>query len=329
MPTKAFEHVHVATVGKFEDGEKFQGWKAKELGTVHIVHVDWLYDSLQTKPSPRPRKAVSYLWDNILELELRPRKRSRRLSPPQSASKAKGRIKDPFAQTTPAKRRKTVALPKENVYVDESVNEHWDATMLRPQPDGKREKFRLAIFKSTQKPETYAAYAKYSRIGKSEVSVLAPPKSSLALAKTKLKEFFLLQTGIEWENRTKSTLPLPKKDDEGNTLPFHEGWYMYQAGSTMSAFLKQPNLSQPAAASQGDVPPVGESEDLKSPVDEHLSTADRRAPRARFGSIEEDSGFDADVEVDSLEVNLAQSFRESSPCTPGEEFGNKELQLED
>ncbi|KAJ5291679.1 hypothetical protein N7478_000930 [Penicillium angulare] len=352
MPTKAFEHIHVAVVGKFEDGEKFQGWirhnggdyykkvdsrvthliasedafrknveavqTAKELGTIHIVNYDWLYDSLQTKPSPRPKKAVAYLWENILEPELRPLKRPRRSSPPQPAPKPKSRIKDPFAKTTPAKRRRTVALPKGNVYVEESTNESWDATLHRPQQDGKREKFRVAIFKSMQKPETYSVYAKYSRVGKSEVTVLAPPKSSLTVAKTKFKELFLLQTGKEWEDRTDSTLPPPKKDDEGNSLPFHEGWYDYQAESVLSVFLKQPGLSERPVASEGDVPRVDKSEDTKSPVNEHVSSADGKAPLEMPASIGEDSGFDADV--DSLEMNLAHSFRGSSPVVPLEDF---------
>ncbi|KAJ6109322.1 hypothetical protein N7486_001556 [Penicillium sp. IBT 16267x] len=282
MPT-TFSKVNVSIVGKFDDAVKMPEWIryhggtfsrkvdsntthliateesykknveavqiAKELGTVYIVKSDWLYDSLQQISSRRPRDAKPYLWERILEAAMNPRKKQKLAT---TKTQHKTPMKDPFVQEKVVKRKaarnakKTVALPKDKIYIDEDTNQAWDATLSRILASLRREKFRLAIFQSNETPPTYSAYVKYSRVGKSNISILAPPKSSFTLAKAGFESFFLLQTGIEWDNRMDSTLRPPKMNDEGDVLPPHEGWYTFEAGSIMTAYMKRP--SKPRAS---------------------------------------------------------------------------------
>lgn len=104
------------------------------------------------------------------------------------------------------------------------------------------------IFQSDETPPTYSAFVKYSRVGKSNISILAPPQSAFTLAKAGFESFFLLQTGVEWKKRMESTLRPPKTNDKGDVLPSHEGWYTFEAGSIMTAYMKPP--SKPRVSSE-------------------------------------------------------------------------------
>ncbi|KAJ5664240.1 hypothetical protein N7507_004971 [Penicillium longicatenatum] len=292
MPN-TFAKVVASTAGKFEDAGKIPEWirkhggtfsrkvdsqtthlivtaeaykknveavqTAKDLGTVHIVESDWLYDSLQQK-KPRPRDPKPYLWARILEAELKPRKKQKVAATPKSprqppmnknTTSLLAAVPDPFVQAKVTKKKpvraskKTDALSKDKIYIDESTNQAWDATLTRTLQSLKREKFRLAIFQSNETPPTFSAYVKYSRIGTSNISILAPPKSCFTLAKAGFESFFLLQTGVEWRERMNLTLRFPKKDNKGDVLPSHEGWYTFEAESIMTAYMKGP--SKPCA----------------------------------------------------------------------------------
>jgi hypothetical protein len=95
----------------------------------------------------------------------------------------------------------------------------------------------------------YSAYAKYSQVGKSYVDILAPPKKEKSRAIKAFKEFFLTQTGKEWDNRADGQLPAPKVDKEGNPVP--EGWYVYE--DTSSMFSNWMKAYQPPSAPEEDL----------------------------------------------------------------------------
>ncbi|KAJ6013534.1 hypothetical protein N7540_008125 [Penicillium herquei] len=369
MPN-SFNGVHIAVAGKFEDGDKFPGWVryhggeltkkvdssvthliasedayrknaeavqlAKELGTVSIVHSDWLYESLQSK-THRPKPVVSYLWENLLQLEMRPRKRQREaqpsVSPPKTTNPTKRKkmlsmlqpcslcdfsIHCSVANTFPYQRTRlsrreplrvkslpcpvspfspsrvqylSVKVNKTNSriaatdkpYVDEESNVTWDVSLHRTRENGKSEKLRLAIFQSPKEPHTYATFVKYTRIGKSEISRIAPAKCTLETAQKAFKDFFALQAGVQWDEKMERTIISPKKDSEGNVLPPHEGWYHMQSGSILAAYMNDP-------MSSSSIP------DDASLVEQPIFSAAQFHPRDSM-PFEEESGFDGDIDT--------------------------------
>ncbi|KAJ5915706.1 BRCT domain protein [Penicillium verhagenii] len=132
-----------------------------------------------------------------------------------------------------------------------------------------------------------------------EISILAPPPSTLDFAQMAFKNFFLLQTGVEWENRFNqkawdnrskrgSPSQSPTKKDQGKQIPAHQGWYTLQTGSVMSAYLKQSSLPQPASeVAHAEVEPAD-----KTRLDEG-TTGQKGDPPVEDG---EDSGDDGDNE---------------------------------
>ncbi|KAJ5553998.1 hypothetical protein N7513_003957 [Penicillium frequentans] len=343
MPN-TFSKVNVCTVGKFDDATKIPEWIrhhggtfsrrvdshtthlvateesyknnveavqiAKELGTVLIVKSDWLYDSLQQK-SHRPKDAKPYLWKRVLEAEPKPRKKQKLATTSKSKRKTPP-IKDPFVRAKVVKRKparitkKAVALPNDKICVDEDTNQAWDATLSRVLPSLKREKFRLAIFQSNETPPTYSAFVKYSRVGMSNVSILAPPQSAFTLAKAGFESFFLLQTGVEWEKRMDSTLRPPKLNDKGDVLPSHEGWYTFEAGSIMTAYMKRPSKPRVSATTHnGDAM----RSDVFTLVDKQDCT-----------TAGHDSGNDGDVESLQSDSNLS-----ALDHVPGEQIDDRDV----
>ncbi|KAJ5729105.1 uncharacterized protein N7483_003613 [Penicillium malachiteum] len=328
MPN-TFKGVVVAVAGKFEDGDKFPGWLryhggelikkvdssvthliasedayrknieavqlAKELGTVSIIHSDWLYESLQEK-NRRPRPVVSYLWENLLQLEIRPRKRQRQAQSPVTPSKTtktpktpktpkrNKMLKDPFVKKRPTKGQKP-ALPTTNKpYVDEESKETWDVSLHRTRENGKSEKLRLAIFQSSKEPYTYATFVKYTRVGKSNISRIAPAKCTLAVAQKAFKDFFALQAGLQWDKKMECAMVSPKKDSEGNALPPHEGWYHMQSGrSILSAYMNEP-------MSSSSIP------DDASTVEQPTFSGAQFDPGDSM-PFEDESGFDGDIDT--------------------------------
>ncbi|KAJ5727908.1 hypothetical protein N7493_005728 [Penicillium malachiteum] len=269
--------------------------QAKELETVSIVHSDWLYESLQSA-NHRPKPVVSYLWENLLELEMRPRKRQRQPqsspSPSKTANphKRKKFLKDPFVKTksTKSTKGKKPALPgKETLYVDEESKKTWDVSLHRTRENGKSKRIHTdqyqKIFQSAQEPCTYATFLKYTRIGKSEVSRITPPKCTLETAQKEFKDCFTEHAGVEWEDKMNyETIP-PKVDLEGNVLPPHEGWYNMQSGSILSAYMNEPMSSSSIA---DESPMVGEP----SFSGANFDPGDTRP-------FEDESGFDGDIDT--------------------------------
>lgn len=124
------------------------------------------------------------------------------------------------------------------------------------------------IFKSVAEPHTYSAYAKYSRVGTSNVNLLVGPKCKLEAAVNTFKEFFKEQTGKDWDERASGQMPPPKTDDDGNSLPVHEGWFYLEEKTTLlGAFLREPQRTyheRPAVQNETEVPKEQGAEDVKA-----------------------------------------------------------------
>ncbi|KGO72652.1 hypothetical protein PITC_056380 [Penicillium italicum] len=271
---KPFQRVHASIVGKFEDGvgEKIPQWiranggqfsrdvnarvthliatkeafknhaapveSAKRFGTVKIVVYDWLEDSLLSN-NRRPKPEGPYLLKNLMKPEKKEVQKKKVISKPAKVVKEtpKRRIADPFLSSKGKKK------PVRQVYQDRKTNVVYSTTLFRPSkpPVTSREKYQLTLFESNAKPHTYSTYAKYSRVGTSNVELLAGPRCKLELAVEKFKQFFKEQTGKEWDERASGKMPAPKRDPDGNSLPVHEGWFYLEEKTTiLGAFLREP-----------------------------------------------------------------------------------------
>lgn len=116
----------------------------------------------------------------------------------------------------------------------------------------------LQIFETTTEPHTYAAFAKYSRVGKSQVEPLTPAKSDKNVAINAFKQFFKQETGKDWEERTDGKMAAPKTDEDGNLLPAHQGWYALEGtGNLFTDWMKAyqaPNESVDDGSAPNDLP---------------------------------------------------------------------------
>ncbi|EPS25207.1 hypothetical protein PDE_00139 [Penicillium oxalicum 114-2] len=235
--SKAVTHLITTEQAYLDDVPEVRA--AKNLEKIKIVSRDWLICSLHATPV-RPVSETPFLLQNITKSV---KKGS------EAKTSAKRAVKwDPFNQTkTPigSKRARSQNQANRAVFRDPSTGAAWDATLVR---QGKaprtREKIRLAIFESSTTPRSYSTWTKYSRVGISRVDELTSPKSDLATAIGRFKDFFNAHTGKTWEDRDDDSPPIPKKDDQGNVLPTHNGWYIYQSQENVfTRFLMQPGPS--------------------------------------------------------------------------------------
>ncbi|KAJ9488190.1 hypothetical protein VN97_g5109 [Penicillium thymicola] len=215
---------------------------AKKLSAVKIVSYDWLEDSLLSN-NRRPKPEGPYLLKNLMKPE---RKEAQKKNVIPKSSKVvketkgnipKRQIADPFL--APKGKKK----PVRQVYQDRMTNVVYSITLFRPSkpPVTSREKYQLTLFQSTSEPHTYSTYAKFSRVGTSNVELLAGPRCKLEVAVEKFKQFFKDQTGKEWDERANGKMPPPKRDVDGNSLPVHEGWFYIEEKTTiLGAFLREP-----------------------------------------------------------------------------------------
>ncbi|KAL3452270.1 hypothetical protein BJX65DRAFT_303108 [Aspergillus insuetus] len=143
--------------------------------------------------------------------------------------------RDPFdtKRRTPKAQSDKIA---ENYEIFEEEDITYDVKLVRPSKSkrGTREILRLKIYKSNEAPTTYATHISLSCLGPSKTDLLAPLGSSLETAMAAFKGFFKEQTGTQWEDREKGISPPSKKDEEGNTLPPHRGWFWWDSGSEES-----------------------------------------------------------------------------------------------
>ncbi|KAJ5158223.1 uncharacterized protein N7500_007874 [Penicillium coprophilum] len=280
---KPFQRIHASIAGKFEDGvgEKIPQWiranggqfsrdvnsrvthliatkeafknnavsvaTAKKINTVKIVSYDWLEDSLLSA-TRRPKPEGPYLLKNLMKPEKKEAQKKRAI--PQSskglkeikAKAPKRRIADPFIGP------KGKSKPVRQVYQDRKTNIIYSTTLFRPSkpPVTSREKYQLTVFESTADPRTYSTYAKFSRVGTSNVELLAGPRCKLELAVDKFKQFFQEQTGKGWDERANGKMPPPKSDQDGKILPVHEGWFYLEEKTTIiGAFLREHQRASP------------------------------------------------------------------------------------
>ncbi|KAJ5188284.1 hypothetical protein N7472_007298 [Penicillium cf. griseofulvum] len=295
---KPFQRIHASIVGKFEDGvgEKIPQWiranggqfsrdvnpqvthliatkeafknntvpvqTAKKNSTVKIVSYDWLEDSLLSA-TRRPKPEGPYLLKNLMKPEKK-EVMKKNVTPKSSgavkeikAKVPKHRIADPFLG--PKGKRK----PVRQVYQDKKTNVVYSITLFRPSkpPSSSRGKYQLTLFESVAEPHTYSTYTKFSRVGTSNVELLAGPKCKLELAVDKFKEFFKEQTGKEWDERANGTMPPPKTDQEGNGLPAHEGWFYLEEKTTILGTFLREFQNQSSQASTDNIIYHGTKED--------------------------------------------------------------------
>ncbi|OQE41089.1 hypothetical protein PENCOP_c005G03952 [Penicillium coprophilum] len=280
---KPFQRIHASIVGKFEDGvgEKIPQWiranggqfsrdvnprvthliatkeafknnavsvaTAKKISTVKIVSYDWLEDSLLSA-TRRPKPEGPYLLKNLMNPEKKEVQKKKAI--PQSSKRLKEikakapkrRIADPFIGP------KGKTKPVRQVYQDKKTNIIYSTTLFRPSkpPVTSREKYQLTIFESIAEPHTYSTYAKFSRVGTSNVEILAGSRCKLELAVDKFKQFFQEKTGKEWDERANGKMPPPKSDPDGKILPVHQGWlYLEEKTTIIGAFLRESQKTSP------------------------------------------------------------------------------------
>ncbi|KAB8265178.1 hypothetical protein BDV32DRAFT_144477 [Aspergillus pseudonomiae] len=263
---KTFAKVHLCSAGKLGDsGKKIPQWvqanggrysrkvtqdvthlvttkdaymnnipavkEARRHGTVKIVSYEWLEDSLLSR-NRTPKREKAYLIENILKEARRAAKEKARKTPKQQGGSIKKPIGIVNAKGGPSgvsRRKKSVLTTSErHVYTDMTTRQPYKATLVRQTITKRNEKFQLTIYESNGEPCTYETECRYSRVGKASSQILAPTGSSLDTALTAFERFFEEYTGKSWALREDGTRPQPKRDDEGNFLPHHEGWYTYE-----------------------------------------------------------------------------------------------------
>ncbi|KAE8380533.1 hypothetical protein BDV26DRAFT_290284 [Aspergillus bertholletiae] len=201
--------------------------EARRLGTVKIVSYEWLEDSLLSR-NRTPKLENAYLIENILKEERRAAKEKARSTPKQQGKSTKKPAGKPIGRANVKgslgadRERKTGSITLgHHVYTDMTTALIYKAMLVRQTITKRNEKFQLTI--------------------------LAPSGSSLDTARAAFERFFEDYTGTSWMLRENRTLPQPKRDDEGNLLPPHEGWYIYKA--TANIFL---DFIQKGSASRTD-----------------------------------------------------------------------------
>ncbi|KAE8147848.1 hypothetical protein BDV25DRAFT_142366 [Aspergillus avenaceus] len=212
--------------------------EAKRLGTVKIVTYDWLEDSLLSK-SKMPKRENAYLLENIGKEE-RKKVKGRTGKVAKSVRRPGKRCtvtgKGSSSAGSRGKKSTAVQVPVgHHIYTDLTTRLTYSA---------------MLIYETDNKPHTYSTECRYSRIGKQNTQQLAPTGSSLEAAMIAFNDFFEEQTATKWEQRHDGTLPPPKRDNEGNLLPPHEGWYIYEApkGMFASYFQECPTVVHGAAS---------------------------------------------------------------------------------
>ncbi|EEP78804.1 anthranilate synthase component II [Uncinocarpus reesii 1704] len=179
---------------------------AKRIKGIKIVSVDWLEESLLSK-TRRPKREKPYLWVTKMKAE-RKRELEKKLS-----LKGAGGTK-PFSE-----------FDDYHIYTD-GLGHRYTAMLVRHSPFSKfRERHTIKIYESNALPHTYAAFVKYTRVGKSASDFLAPRGSTLETAISAFHKFFKAKSGIDWRERGEKTPP--KKTVKGIELPPDEGWFEY------------------------------------------------------------------------------------------------------
>lgn len=79
----------------------------------------------------------------------------------------------------------------------------------------------------------------------SRVEELTLAKSDLASAIEAFRQFFKVNTGKNWEDRKDGQFPTLKTDEQGNVLPAHEGWWIWEnQDNIFTSYLMQAGPSE-------------------------------------------------------------------------------------
>ncbi len=138
----------------------------------------------------------------------------------------------------------------------------------------------------------------------SRVEELTPGKSDLASAIEAFRQFFKVNTGKNWEDRKDGQFPPLKTDEQGNVLPAHEGWWIWESQDNIfTSYLMQagPSDGNPTSAmvaTSGDAYSAGETEITPEGM--------IHTPKAPFPSTEDDDNY-GDVDTDSKEFEVGQT----------------------
>ncbi|EAW07525.1 BRCT domain protein [Aspergillus clavatus NRRL 1] len=256
---------HLVTTKEAFEKNVEQVQKAKCLGTVKVVTLAWLEDSLLSK-SRKPKPEKPYLLETVSAKKEKKQRRAAKVQKREVDTKDKRTAsKDPFANTS----KPRSAASNYHVYVDEGTGVNFSTTINRQLHQKKsREKYQVKtamskhlcfhhklstpqVYESNKAPHKYATHCKYSRVGKSTNEFLAPLGSDLGSALAAFRSFLIEKTGKEWVQRFDGN-PVPLKvDDDGKELPAHENWFQYEDGrSILSRFLGQGDTSTPVASSE-------------------------------------------------------------------------------
>ncbi|PGH10014.1 anthranilate synthase/indole-3-glycerol phosphate synthase/phosphoribosylanthranilate isomerase [Blastomyces parvus] len=201
--------------------------QARKIKGLKIVKLEWLEDSLLSK-NRRPKRENDYLW-----YQARDTRKS-------GTSKHKNTTKNIDG----------VGPDDHHIFTD-SEGFPYLVALVRPLEDVKfKEKHTLQLYESDSSPRTYAAFVKYTRVGRAGSAFLAPTGSTWEIAFTAFAKFFKAKCGKKWGEKMDGTEPLPQKDGEGCVLPPSENWFRFEPQKGIQAGTGK-SSSSTALAEQG------------------------------------------------------------------------------
>ncbi|KAL4934105.1 BRCT domain protein [Aspergillus undulatus] len=153
--------------------------------------------------------------------------------------KQRARSTDPFDTKRRTPKAQKIASRQRHYKADGVI---FNATLVRPSLIARhhKETVQLRLYETTKSRRTYATHISFTRQGPSKTDPLAPLGSDLATAMVEFKDFFKARTGKEWENRLNWLSPVPKRDENGNTVPPYMGWFWFDSApvSSLASILR-------------------------------------------------------------------------------------------
>lgn len=151
----------------------------------------------------------------------------------------------------------------------------------------------------------------------SRVEELTPAKNDLSSAIEAFRQFFKVNTGKDWEDRKDGQYPPLKIDEQGNVLPAHEGWWIWESQANIfTSYLMQagPSDGNPTSAT------VANSGDAYAAEETQITPAEGMidTPKVQFPSTEDDDN-NGDVNTDSMEFEVGQTVDAGIKARPESE----------
>lgn len=139
----------------------------------------------------------------------------------------------------------------------------------------------------------------------SRIEELTPAKSDLASATEAFRQFFRVNTGKDWEDRKDGQFPPLKTDEQGNVLPAHEGWWIWESQDNIfTSYLMQagPSDGIPTSAM------VANSEDAYAAEETRITPAEGMIDTPKVPiPLTEDDDNNGDVNTDSKEFEVGHT----------------------